>query len=390
MKTFQFDLYNVFRYFRWTILFMLNSIFYISAQCPEGQVELLTQESVDNFLIDYPNCTELSVLKIGEYGNSTQITNLDGLINLTTVGGLEIISNPALSNLNGLINLTSIPGMLKIEINGALKQLSGLNGVSTVGTLMIGFNVSLMNLNGLNNLNTVFQGILIQSNESLISLEGLNSLTSVGTSMIIVNNPSITSLVGLELELEVQFLRIKNNGELSNLVGLNHITTSTIEISENESLISLEGLDITMGPFIQGSGIFITDNLALYSCSHLFLCDYILNDEGFLLLNDNMMGCNNEQEVLEGCHVLSEASSDDSPITIGPNPFDTKFAITIGTYKTPLQYQLIDFNGKVLLQGRLEQKSNQVNFTVLNSGIYILKIINPSNKTLMVRKIVKM
>ena len=48
-------------------------------------------------------------------GNSTDITNLDGLANITSVGGdLTICSNSALTNLDGLATLTSVGGNLHI------------------------------------------------------------------------------------------------------------------------------------------------------------------------------------------------------------------------------------------------------------------------------------
>ena len=43
--------------------------------------------------------------------NSSDITNLDGLANITSVGGdLDIYYNDALTNLDGLANLTSVGG----------------------------------------------------------------------------------------------------------------------------------------------------------------------------------------------------------------------------------------------------------------------------------------
>ena len=45
--------------------------------------------------------------------NSADITNLDGLANITSVGGdLSIYNNNALTNLDGLANLTSVGGGL--------------------------------------------------------------------------------------------------------------------------------------------------------------------------------------------------------------------------------------------------------------------------------------
>src|SRR5690606_12196009 len=76
--------------------------------CPPGDVILTSQTEVDAFATNYPNCTEISSdLNI----SGSTITNLDGLSNLTSVGGnLYISSNSSLTNLDGLSNLTSVGG----------------------------------------------------------------------------------------------------------------------------------------------------------------------------------------------------------------------------------------------------------------------------------------
>jgi len=55
------------------------------------------------------------------------LTNLDGLANLTSVGGfLNIGNNAALTNIEGLANLTSVGGYLTIENNTALTNCQGI------------------------------------------------------------------------------------------------------------------------------------------------------------------------------------------------------------------------------------------------------------------------
>lgn len=53
----------------------------------------------------------------------TTLTNLNGLVNLTTVGDyLAIYFNAALTNLNGLANLTTVGNNLVISSNATLCQ----------------------------------------------------------------------------------------------------------------------------------------------------------------------------------------------------------------------------------------------------------------------------
>ena len=61
---------------------------------PEGIV-FTTQEQIDNFQTDNPGCTEIEGgVNIGTYPPNTDITNLNGLNVLTSIGGdLKIILN---------------------------------------------------------------------------------------------------------------------------------------------------------------------------------------------------------------------------------------------------------------------------------------------------------
>jgi hypothetical protein len=59
--------------------------------------------------------------------NGVSITHLDGLSELTAVGGtLEIINTAALENLDGLSALTTVGDNLVITDNAALTQFCGL------------------------------------------------------------------------------------------------------------------------------------------------------------------------------------------------------------------------------------------------------------------------
>jgi hypothetical protein len=92
-----------------TILISAFACYGLNAQCPPGDVTLSSQAQVDDFVATYPNCTEIpGNMVIGEFV-STDITNISGLSNLTSIGGsLQIQSNPGLTSLTGLDNLTSI------------------------------------------------------------------------------------------------------------------------------------------------------------------------------------------------------------------------------------------------------------------------------------------
>src|SRR5690606_39831565 len=68
--------------------------------------------------------------------NNSNLTNLNGLSNLTSVGGyLYIGSNSNLTNLDGLSNLTSVGADLAIQSNSSLTDISGLQNIDPASIL---------------------------------------------------------------------------------------------------------------------------------------------------------------------------------------------------------------------------------------------------------------
>ena len=93
-----------------------------AVDCPQNSYSFTTQVQVDAFP---QNCD--SVLDRLTVANSTDITNIDALANLTSVGGdLYIYENAALTNLGGLANLTSVGGYLNIRGNASLANCNGV------------------------------------------------------------------------------------------------------------------------------------------------------------------------------------------------------------------------------------------------------------------------
>ena len=103
----------------------------MNEDCPLGDVNLFSQEEVDQFLIDYPNCTEISGnLYISFYAVSTDLSPLS---NIQTVGGDLIIRYSGFTSIEGLEGLTSIAGNLDIRYNTELTSIKGLEGLTFIG-----------------------------------------------------------------------------------------------------------------------------------------------------------------------------------------------------------------------------------------------------------------
>ena len=340
--------------FNFFLLFLLVVKGY--GQCPpEDELSFSNQAEVDNFLINYPNCTSFSgdifvenswnninnfngfqnLESISGYfyiNNNLAITNLNGLENLNSVGGrLWIKDNPNLINLNGLENLNligedfvistnenlesisslesfdSIGGYLRIEHNTNLLSLSGLENISVIGDyLNIQYNDSLRNLIGLENITTLGGYLFLHNNNNLEIINSLSNLNSIGGNLTVLSNDILQSLSGLENINEIgEHLVINSNDSLQNLIGLENIMTigTYLWIHNNDNLLNLHGLESLTSI---GSYLRIVNNNILQSLSGL---------ENLVSIEEKLQIENNDNlQSLSGLESLNSIGSGDSEI----------------------------------------------------------------------------
>ncbi len=141
-------------------------------QCPpNGLVSLSTQEEVNNFPIEYPNCTEVTgSFFVGGNINYpfSDIVDLTPLSQITTLNSFSYIQhNPNLTSLAGLENLTTANSLFFIEDNDSLTDLSELQ-FTQVNTLIIRDNDMLTDLSSIANINlNDTEQIFIDGNDNL-------------------------------------------------------------------------------------------------------------------------------------------------------------------------------------------------------------------------------
>ncbi len=301
------------------IVLIISSInsFVLGQSCLPDGIAFSTQQQIDDFVTDYPGCTEIEGdVCIGDCDypySPSNITNLNGLSQLTSIGGdLNIYNNAALTSLSGLENITSIGGNLLIYWSDNLTSLSGLENLTSVdGALVMQTNPQLTSLSGLNNLTSIKGGLYIRNNRNMINLSGLENLTSlfgriyiefnnaltnlsglenlnsnvVYGEMVISDNPQLTSLSGLENITYIgEGLRIRDNDALENLSGLENLDSIglLLEIERNAALTSISAL----GNLNNAGAIWtrINENTALTSLSGLENLSSIIGD---LVVNNN-------------------------------------------------------------------------------------------------------
>ncbi len=386
---------------------------------PEG-ITFTTQQQIDDFQTDYPGCTEiegdveiilnpninnlnnlevLTAIGGGLEITGTGLTSLEGLHNLTTIGGnllfwqndqlagfeslenlmsigggLEIKNNPQILNLNGFEN-TSIADYLIIRNNIALNSLAALDNIASVdGGLFIRGNGALQDLSGLNNLNSVEGFLYVDYNDSLLDLSGLDNLVSVGEGFVISSNPSLVDLTGLENLTSLGYgLAINGNSSLVSLNGIQNLVSNEgiLVLDDNNDLSDITALEnIEPGSI---TDLFIIDNESLSTCEIQSICDYLVNPNGTITIYGNAPGCNSQSEVEDACWVkVNEASAIGNTVQIFPNP--AKNTITIlNSSKTKIDEVIIySPSGQIILQKKTPV--NTIDISKLHPGLYFVEV----------------
>jgi hypothetical protein len=155
------------------VLFSCKNIAYTSLP-PPAPTYLTGEISFNAGLISTSGLDEL-VTASSLYFDGTQVTNLDGLYNLQSVGKLSA-NHTKLTNILGLSNLISI-NYLNLY-NTPLVSLDGIQGLTTIGELTVDSDL-LTDFTGLNNV-THADRLNFQGNKGLLSFSGLEDLTSLG------------------------------------------------------------------------------------------------------------------------------------------------------------------------------------------------------------------
>ncbi len=296
----------------------------------------------------------------------SEITNLQGLTNLTTVDDLIINGNPNLLNFEGLHSLQLIKNDLEVQRNDNIENLIGLENLNTIGSRLFIFqNIKLFSLNGLSGLLSVGDDLNLSGNTLLSNLSGLSQIHSVGK-LEFSYNSNLTSLQGIESlqRIPQSSIRFYNNEKLVDLTALKNATTGEgslgwgdLYLSGNTSLLSLDGLE-NLG-FNQGqyaiyfynntslndisamnnwdaerlNNLTLVNNTSLSTCQVLPICSFLSkNYSNYVDISGNMGDCSSAQDIKSLCDtnpdkdgdgILNE--NDNCPEKPNPNQEDINF-----------------------------------------------------------------
>ncbi len=391
------------------IIFFIPDFF--SQSCLPDGISFQTQLEIDSFAVNYPYCTEIEG---GVWINSDEITNLDGLDQLTSIGGSLLIgyeywniSNTYLTSIEGLSNLNYIGGSLYI-IAPVLQSLDGLESLTTIEEDMVigplyfeyGVNSNLTSIESLGNLTFIGGNIFIRNCPVLESLNGLDGLTTIhgllslggyseGLNMLtdisalsnvdtIYGSLTVTALpiTNLDAFNDIDYVGGIWIGRLSNISSLScfgNITslTGSLKLNDLPLLTNLSGLENIDANSIES--ILIRYNTSLTTCEVQSICNYLSTPNATVDIHDNAPGCNSQEEVEEACESVDIYENvQDIRISIFPNPATDILHISSNNgsiIETVIIYNQL--GQKVLHRNEIIEN---IDISALGQGIYIIEL----------------
>lgn len=368
-------------------LFLFSHILtYATGNSSPNSIVLSNQEQIDKFSINFPGLTiidgDLFIGNTDMECNCVDIVNLNGLTQLVSITGNLYIHNTKITDMNGLNNLSNIGGFASVVGNNNILTFNGLNNLIAVQSLFIGYNnYSLFSIQALNNLHYIpgdiaifcdglfhldglsnidsIGGNLSLGISELIDLNALSNLTSIGGSLKLEGNTQLQEIIGLiNLRSINGNLFINNNYRLKNLNGLSNLNSINgyIYISQNSNLTDIYGIANIAPDNIHFNNdndpplkdITITDNQALPFCAVQSICQALAIYGASYLIEGNATGCLESAlscvDVI--CTQVKEPKNDqhgvlvNAPIEWEASPNATGYLIAAGT--TPGSSEIID------------------------------------------------
>jgi hypothetical protein len=382
-------------------IFVISLLFFLSlgvhikwwCQCPQS-ISFGSQSEINNFPIQYPNCTDF----IGSVTiEGFDITDLSPLVQIYSANQFWVRDCPNLKSLFGLNGLDSVSTYFIIEFNDSLEDLTDLDNLNYVGSVFeISNNPRLEIIDGFSGFNLYENELIIKENISLTSIIGFQNLEYSNGIISIWDNPLLNNLVGFEnlktiMNLSLGGLNIIDLTPFSLLDSINYLELScpnpAFSFDGLENLVSLGQLhlsDIVITDFSPLQSIIELNSLTIDNCSNidnlLFLSQInylsgnitISNNPGLLNLN----GLHNIDSIIGYLNVSNNAlqtlSAFNNIISVGNN-------LTINTNPN-----LVDFDGFGKLNhigGNLTINGNQnlENLDSLNHTIEVLEYVTFQN-----------
>lgn len=318
----------------------------IPPTCPTGNVMLNSQADVDNFVLQFPNCTVIN----GNLKLEGNIFDITALINITQITGFLEIVGCQLENLDGLNALVNVGDRTRIFGNPNLERVDGLERLESTTELSFTLNTNLTEIS-LPALQNIPLGIFIDENDSLNSIQGLSNLSNGNIGPIsITENPVLENLNGLENVQNVTNMFIWANPNLNDISAIANI------------------------PYLNVGVLTIANNTSLSVCTNMLVCDMIGNNRN-ISITGNASGCSNLTEVSASCATLSTNQFEQKEIKTYPNPFTDFINIQLPLGVDKASVKIMNVEGKVVYTALLNNNQSNINdLQTLSKGVYLLQL----------------
>jgi hypothetical protein len=225
---------------------------------------VIEDETDLNLLKDYTSIAEDLVIR------NTGLTSLQGLEQISNAGTINIFGNSNLTSLNGMEGLTAVNGIY-ITRNPVLTDIMALGKITQVDDLRIESNDALENLEGLDGLSGVLGWVYIRTNAELNDITALHNVSQM-RELYLWGNPALAGLEGLEGLTTITDGIYMYQTSLSSLSALRNVTTvGSFSCWDNPALVLLgmDGLARIDGTFVVSGNPLLCTSLAQALWDHV-------------------------------------------------------------------------------------------------------------------------
>ena len=193
-------------------------------------------------LLSYQGLYNIDTIENLEITRNNSILNFQGLNNLKYLKYFVVSENNALVNLIGLDNLEMNYGSIYINSNASLLNFNGIPKVKNLGTFQINANPLLVDFTGMDNL-VYLDWLVVHNNNSLINFKGLEGVHRVNN-IYTTNNYMLKNFIGLQNIVRIEsFFEIHDCNSLENFIGLEGLKYTTFfNVYRNSNLVDFTGL----------------------------------------------------------------------------------------------------------------------------------------------------
>jgi hypothetical protein len=347
------------------------------------------QGQVDSFIINYPQVKKINQ-KLTIRKN---VTNLNGLKNISEIENFEIKDKSILQNFSGLENLKKCGSLELIKSQNKIVNFVGLDNLEELGMMGIGKSDALQSFTGLENLKRIGDGIIIHDCPRLKSIEALNNVDTISFDFF------DTGSGHMGIFEKYSIISFRNCDSLESLKGLENVASFTyLVLRDNDMLNDISAIsNSTFLKYPTRQSLYITGNKNLSICNYPNICDYIQTVPRQVVLQlgqdkiynidifNNAASCKDYQTLLNTCLVPTEEQLVLNTAEIYPNPGSNIIEVNLES-DLPIDIDVFDSQGRNVAS---VTSTHYIETEHLPNGFYFVRIKHKGSNASTTKKWVK-